>query len=338
MIHKSIHSGVEFFSERADQFDLHAWYDGLRPSEVKDAVTKIKCREYRPFDQATFRLIVLCRHPFSTGAVKVESNQDSGSEMTTDPMLDVTISSFTDWIDRNAMPEEILLGNRYAFVDWWPIEMLPHILNDLSPQEQAQLEMNNHILVCLELIRLATISNQAFLQLWSDSNEPFFAAGRLAYGDFQWVREVSLDAFKGAGEKQALLERISEFSREYVGLIRLALQTDAESPLLDRVSFALRRFNLRHVSEIPLWQLLARDLLDEAEALPFDEKIGNPKLYNEIDAACEELRRDLVKVTDGLESEVIMLMNAVLPTLPVPASSVLFTEKISGSCSGSHIS
>ena len=338
MIHKSTHSGVEFFSERADQLDLHAWYDGLPTGEVKEAIVKIKCREYRPYDQASFRLIVLCRHPFLSGSVTGERNQGSVSERTSDLMLDATISSFTDWIDRNAMPEEVLLGNRYALVDWWPIEMLPHILNDLSPQERAQLEMNNHILVCLELIRLATISNQAFTELWSESNEPFFAAGRLAYGDFQWVREVSLDAFKGVGESHALLERISEFSREYVGLIRLALQTDAESPLLDRVSFALRRFNLRHVSEIQSWQLMARDFLDEAEALPLEAKIANPELYNEIDAACEELRKDLVKVTDGLESEFIMLMNAILPTLPVPTSSARFTDKISGSCNGSHTS
>ena len=251
-------------------------------------------------------------------------------------MRDVSISSFTTWIDRHDMPEEILVGNRYAFVDWWPLEMLPHILQDLLPQVQAQLEMNNHILVCLELIRLATLPDPAFLHLWSNSNEPFFAAGRLTYGDFQWVREVPLAAFKGADEKRALLERIDECSREFVGLIRLALQTDAESPLLDRVSFALRRFNLRHIVMIPAWQALARDLLDDAEGSPHETKAGSAKLYNEIDAACDELRRDLVEATDGLESEVIALINAVLPTLPVPASSVLFADKAGSACSGSR--
>jgi hypothetical protein len=329
VIHKSTHRGVEFLCEKVDQSNLHAWYDSLRPSEVKDAITKIKCREYRPYDQASFRLVVLCRHPFSVRPFQAEGNQVSTGDRAMDPMLDVAISPFTDWIGRHEMPEEALLGSRYAFVDWWPIEMLPLVLDDLSPQEQAEMEMNNHILACLELIRLATTPDQGFLQLWIGSNEPFFAAGRLIYGGFQWVREVPLNAFRDEAETQALLERIGECSREYVGLIRMASLTEAESPLLDRVSFAIRRFNFRHSSEIPSWQLLACDLLDKTEALPLDPKIGKPELYDEIEAACDELRHDLVRVTEGLENEIPVLINAVLPTLPMPPSAALFADKAS---------
>jgi hypothetical protein len=207
------------------------------------------------------------------------------------------------------MPDEVMVGKRYAFVDWWPMELIHHALSELSPQDRAQLEMNNHILECLELIRLATISDQAFSELWIGSNEPFFAAGRLVYGDFQWVREVPLDMIRNGGEMQALLERIRKCSREYVGLIRLALLTDAESPLLERISLTVQQFNLRYLSEIPSWQRLARDLLDGVVVSPLDPKIANPKVYAEVDAASDELRQDLAEVTVGLEGEIVMLIN-----------------------------
>jgi hypothetical protein len=125
----------------------------------------------------------------------------------------------------------------------------------------------------------------------------------------------------------ALLERVGECSREYVGLVRLALLTDAESPILDRVGFVLRRFNVRHASEITSWLNLAHDLLDKMEELPFRAVSTNPKLYEEIEAVTDRFRAEIVDATQDLEEELVILLNAILPTLELPPSSVLFADK-----------
>jgi hypothetical protein len=322
MTHKWIHQGVEFISEVVDQEDLRAWYDRLPLNEIKASITKVKCREYRPYDQAGFRLIVLCHHPFSE-----QIHPGGGNGRCKNGEIDTLVNSFTNWIDRHNMPNEALLGAHYAFIDWWPIEMLPHVLNDLSPQDQAQLEMNNRFLDNLELIRLAAINYQAFSELWIGSNEPFFAAGRLLYGDFRWVRRAPVNHCRRESNAVALRERVGECSREYVGLVRLALLTDAESPLLDRIGFVIRRFNVQHASEVASWLNLAHDLLDKTDELPFRAVSTNPKLYEEIEVVTDWFRAELVDATQGLEEEIVILLNAILPTLELPPSSVLFADQ-----------
>jgi hypothetical protein len=76
MTHRSIHRGVEFISKIKDQHSLQAWYDHLPENQVKASIKKIKCAEYRPYDQASFRVIVLCRHPLFDRLHGSESNPD----------------------------------------------------------------------------------------------------------------------------------------------------------------------------------------------------------------------------------------------------------------------
>jgi hypothetical protein len=328
MTNTSIYRDIEFIGSQEVHATLHEWYENLPENEVKTSITKVKCREFRPYDPTNFRVIVLCKHPFAEKTCEIERANKSGSETTIEHALNNLISSFTSWVDGNSMPEQFPIGQRCAFIDWWPAEMLPYVLNELSPQGQAQLEMNHHILDCLELIRLATISNQEFSGLWENSNDPFLAAGRLAYGEFQWIREVPESLFSLESERQAVLERVGEFSREYLGLIRLASIAGLQSPLVKRVSFVVRRFQIQHAPEIPAWQEWARDLLDNPGDIPIDTPIARPARYGEIDGVCDRLRHDLAEATQGLEDEIPGLINSFLPTLRAPQSAELFTGNI----------
>ena len=324
----TIHRGIEFIGAEKDIVALSAWYENLRDSEVKASITKIKCREYRPYDQANFRVIVLCGHPFLDQTREIESAYRSGDDVRANRALSALIGMFSKWIESNGVPEEIPLGERLAFVDWLPSEMAQYITKELSPQAQAQLEMNHHTLDCLDLIRLATISGPEFLGLWEGSNEPFFAAGRVMYGTFQWTREVPYDFCFDEFEREHLLDRVGQFTREHLGLLRLALLAGAESPLLDRTAFVIGRFKFQYSAEIPVWQRLAEDLLDSSVDVPIHTAIAKPLQYGEIDAVCDRLRQNLVDATKGLEDEVPILINALLPTLPVPESAELFTGNI----------
>lgn len=327
MIHTTIYRDIEFIGSQEVHATLHEWYDGLLENEVKTSITKVKCREFRPYDPASFRVIVLCNHPFSEKTRDIERANQSGSETTIEQALNSLIGSFTSWVDGSGMPEQFPIGHRSAFIDWWPAEMLPYVLNDLSPQGQAQLEMNHHILDCLELIRLATISNEEFSGLWGNSNDPFLAAGRLAYGEFQWIREVPDNLFAHEPERQAVLDRIGEFSREYLGLVRLASIARVQSPLVNRVSFVVRRFQVQHAPEIPGWQEWASELLDNPGEIPIDTPIAKPAKYGEIDSVCDRLRSDLAQATQGLEDKIPTLINSFLPSLRAPQSAELFTGK-----------
>jgi hypothetical protein len=259
---------------------------------------------------------------------EIENANRSGDETRSNRALSGLISSFSKWVESNRVPEEILLGKRHAFIDWWPSEMVQYVNNDPSPQGQAQFEMNNHILDCLDLIRLATISSPEFLSHWEDSNEPFFAAGRLIYGRFQWIREISDHISREDIGSAELLDRVGQFTREYVGLLRLALLAGAESPLLERVSFVLRRFKVQYAAEIPVWQGLARELLDGTADLPTYTALPEPAQYGDLDSICDRLRQNLVDATTGLESEIPALIDALLPTLRVPASAELFAGNL----------
>ena len=325
MTHSSIYQGVEFICEATEKRHLHAWYDQLSPSEVKASIIKVKCREYRPYDQASFRLTVLCAQPFSEPVRINQSREDSDNGE--NERIDALINSFTKWIDHHDMPEEVLVGGHCAFVDWWPAEILPNLSDALSPQDRGQSEINNQFLENLELVRLAAISDEAFSELWIGSNEPFFAAGRLLYGDFHWIRRVPSDYCRSESNTRVLLERVNEYSREYIGIMRMALLTDAESPVLDRVGFIIRRFSNRHASEIQSWLDLAQDLLDGRDDLPFSDVITTSISYEELDSVSDRFRLELVEATRGLESELVILLNAILPTLDLPPSSVLFMDK-----------
>jgi len=319
------HHGIDFIGAAVDHMILHQWYDNLPDSEIKSSIAKIKCREFRTTDRASFRVIVLCEHPFMEQSREIENAKRSDDDARTDRALNALISSFSKWVESHDVSEEVLLGQRHAFIDWWPVEMLHYLTNDPTPQDRAQLEMNHHILDCLDLIRLATVSGPDFLRIWKDSNEPFFAAGRLIYGTFEWVREVPVDLFQDETESAALLERAGEFTREYVGLVRLALAAGAESPLLDRVAFVLRKFKVQYAAEIPVWQAQACELIEDSEAMPIHVAINKPPQYEEIDAICDRLRQNLVEATEGFQHEIPILINALLPTLQVPPSAELFT-------------
>ena len=302
-------------AEEHEHTALHDWYDRLRPCEAKSSIAQVKCLEYCSYDQTTFRMIVLCAPPFAEKMREVLSDQISNKR----------IHSFTDWIQAQGMPRDALLDKRYVVVDWWPIEMLPFIENEPTPQNQAQRDMDNHFLDCLELIRLATIPSQNFADLWLNSNEPFFAAGRIIYGDFKWIQEIP-DDFEWEADTETLFERISEYSREYVGLLRLAKLCGAESPLVDRVTLIIHRFRVRYASEIHSWQILAHEFLDEMEEMSPHYAMTQHARYEEIDKACDHLRQNLTSAAKGFEQEFVTLINAVLPTLEVPASSALFID------------
>ena len=319
---QSTYRGIEFICEAKDQSDLLTWYDNLGKSEVKSSITKVKCSDYQPYEQVSFRVIVLCNHPFANGALSFAANDDTLINC----RLDALAPEFAGWIERNQMPAEVMIGDRYACIDWWPKEMAALVLNDLSPQGQSQWEIDTQLLDCLELIRLAAVSDQEFAELWRGSNEPFFAAGRLILGEFQWIREVPLGDFRSELEGEILLERVGEYSREFVGLLRLALSTGAESPLLDRAWLAIRSFNAEHEKEISRWLTFACDLLDQSDEMLRVAK-NHFAEYAEIDEACDRLRHELVDATRGLEDELITVLNAVLPTLEAPQSSICFTDE-----------
>jgi hypothetical protein len=324
----TVHRGVEFIGTEKDIVALRAWYENLGDNDVKASVTKIKCREFRPYEQMNFRVTVLCKHPFLDQTREIESADRSGDDVRANRALSALINEFSKWIENNGLPDEILVGERHAFVDWLPAEMSQFVTVDVSPQSQAQLEMNHHILDCLDLIRLATSSSAEFLSLWEGSNEPFFAAGRIIYGTFQWIREVPHGFSREACQSELLLDRVGQFTREYLGLIRFALLAGAESPLLDRVAFVLRRFKVQYAAEISAWRAMADELLDGSVDVSIHAPIAKPPQYGEIDAVCDRLRQNLVDATKGMEDEIPVLINALLPTLPVPQSAVLFTGDI----------
>lgn len=328
MTHTSTHRGVEFLGDQQDHALLHEWFDRLAASEVKASAIKIKCREFRPYDPANFRIIILCNHPFEDQTRKIETAYWSTDPDQVERALNTLVIAFSKWVEQSSMPEEATVGERHAQVDWLPVEMFPHIEKDLSAQQQAQLEINHHMLDCLELIRLATITDEEFSKLWQGSNEPFFAAGRLIHGRFEWIQEIPENLFARTTEWDLILERVGDFSREYVGLIRLFSLAGAESPLIERVSFVIGRFKFQHAVQIPFWQALARDFLDAADQVPLTTAITKPATYGEIDAICDRLRQDLIDATVGLEDEIPILINALLPTMEVPVSAELFTTEI----------
>jgi len=334
MTHKSIHQGVEFISKIEDQGELHAWYDRLPASEVKLSITAIRCRKHRPCEQASALLVVLCQNPFSDRIHRDESCPDILNGEHYPPDSRNRIAWFAGWIESHDMPHEVQLGQQHAFVDWWPMEMVHYATSELSPQDRAKQEMDNNLLDCLELIRLTTIPDPAFLALWTESNEPFFAAGRLLYGEFLWTRDVPVDFLRCGTNMQDLLERVGSCARELVGVVRLALLADAESPILDRASTVIRRFKARYVAEIPRWENLACELIDKEDDSDLHATIADSALYEEIDGVCDRLRSDLVEVVRNLEGELVLVLNALLPTLEVPPSSVLFSDKEddSGGC------
>ncbi len=314
---------IQFLGDEKDQSILREWYDTLGQSAVKSSIQKIKRREFRPYDDNNFRLIVLCKHPFSGLTSVIEDASKTGDHIKSDRALSTLISSFTRWAESHCVPSEVVLEKRHAFIDWWPMEMQQYVGEDLSPQAQAQLEMSNHILESLDLIRLASIPAPDFLSLWMDSNEPYFAAGRLFYGTFRWVTEVPAISRTNM-TLELLRERVGEFAREYVGLARLALLAGADSPLLERTSFVLRRFKVQFATEIPVWLALASELLEGSENLPIHASLATLADYEGIDRVCDRLRLSLVKAVEGLEDEIPALINALLPTLTVPASHTLF--------------
>ena len=327
MTHSSIHRGVEFLGDQQVYPLLHEWYDSLSTSEVKLSVLKIKYREVRSHDQTSYCIIVLCKHPFEDETRKIETAHWSTEADHVEKALNALILPFSRWIEQNAVPEEAKIGEHRARVDWWPIEMLPYLEKQRSAQQQAQLEMNHHILDCLELIRLATIPDDEFSSLWHGSNEPFIAAGRLIHGRFEWMQEVPESFFRSSAEWDTLLERVDDFAREYVGLIRLFSLAGAESPLIERVSFVIGRFKLKHATKIPVWQNLAHDFLDKSDQVPLFGAITKPDTYGEIDAICDHLRQELIEATKGLEHEIPILINALLPIMEVPVSAEFFTTE-----------
>jgi hypothetical protein len=54
MILTTTYRGIEFIGAEKDHALLHEWYGQLQDSEVKASITKIKWREFRPYDQAIF--------------------------------------------------------------------------------------------------------------------------------------------------------------------------------------------------------------------------------------------------------------------------------------------
>jgi len=315
----SVRDPVEFLGDQKDRAALQEWYETLNQSAVKTSVQTVKCREFRPYNCGNFRLIVLCNHPFGDLSSELDKARNVGDHLKSDRTLSTLISSFTQWVESHHVPTETMLDKRRAFIDWWPKEMLHYVAHDLSPEAQAHVEMSNHILECLDLVRLATVSGPEFLGLWIDSNEPYFAAGRLFYGTFKWVDEVPIMGNNHTARMQ-LREHVSEFAREFVGLARLALLAGAESPLLDRTIFILRKFKIQFSAEIPAWLALAQELLEGSEHIPTHAAIAIPTEYERLDCVCDGLRTNLAKAAEGLEHEIPALINALLPTLTVPIS------------------
>jgi hypothetical protein len=327
MTHQSIHRGIEFASGPEHLSELRAWYDNLPDSEVKASITKVECREDRPCDEESLRVVVVCDHPFSSRTSRSPDEGPCDGTASIDRNPDALIPAFTDWIERFDLPERIRLGNRYCIVDWQLTKILPNLLGDLSPHAQAQREFDNHLLDCLELIRHTTVSDPEFAKVWHNSNEPFFAAGRLILGDFQWIREVPAELYGCAASGTAVTARLGEYAREYVGLMRLAALAGAESPLIERVFIVLQRFKRAHALKIVQWQALARELLDDPKVVPRPPTTLTPTSYEEIDEVCVRLRQDLVEATLGMQDEIYIIIDAVLPTLEAPQSSFLFTDK-----------
>jgi hypothetical protein len=319
---------VEFIGAKDQHAALYAWYDGLSDNEVKTSMMKIKCRELRPSLPTAFQLVVICNHPFAEKTLVIDRAKESMDEMAVDRALGALLKDFSQWVSISRMPDEAFLNNNHAMVNWLPAEILPYGFDELSCQEQAQAEMNCHAMDCLELIRIATAPDNEFLKLWEGSNDPFLAAGRLAYGRFEWIRQFPDDFIISESDRDCFPERISEFAREYLGLCRFASLYGHESPLVKKISGVINRFQKQYPFNIPDWQQMAQQYLD-AEIDSYDSSaILHPQKYNEIDSACDLLRSDLVEATDGFEDLIPSLVNSFLPELKTPESAIFFADDL----------
>jgi hypothetical protein len=319
---------IEFIGAKDQHAALYEWYDGLSDSEVKTSMIKVKCRELKPSLPTPLQLVVICNHPFSEKSLVIDRAKESGNEVAVDHALGALLKFFNQWVSMSRMPENAFLNNNHARVNCWPAEMLPYGFEELSYQEQAQVEMNSHAMDCLELIRIATVPDSEFLKLWEGSNDPFLAAGRLAYGHFEWIRQFPENFMISESDRDCLLERISEFAREYLGLCRFAALSGHESPLVRKISAVTHRFQRQYPFNIPDWQLLARQHLDAVIDSYGSSAILHPQRYNEIDSACDLLRSDLVEATDGFEDLIPPLVNSFLPGLKAPQSAMFFTDDL----------
>ncbi|HEV3272322.1 MAG TPA: hypothetical protein VGZ93_09100 [Candidatus Methylacidiphilales bacterium] len=325
-MHTTDYKDVEFIGAKNRHAALYEWYDGLSDNEVKVSITKIKCRELMSSVPTALQLIVMCNHPFSEETLAIHRAKESRNETAVDRALRALLRVFNQWVSINGMPEEAFLNNGQALVNWQPVEMLPYSFEELSYQEQVYTEMNSHAMDCLELIRIATFTDEDFLKLWEGSNNPFLAAGRLAYGDLEWIQQFPDNFIISESDRDCFLERTSEFAREYLGLCRLGMLSGYESPLTRKISGVILRFQRQYPFNIPDWQLLARQHLDaEIDSSDFP-LILHLRIYNEIDSACDLLRSDLLEATDGFEKWIPPLVNSFLPGLRAPESARFFTD------------
>lgn len=321
---------IEFIGTKGHHPILHEWYDNLAENEVKASVRKIKYREFKPYDSDSFQLVILCAHPFADESTAVERAKGSDNEAAIDRALGALLKAFTHWITHSNVPDEAFVDNRHAVINWWPIEMLQYGFNEPSPQVQAQMEMNYHAMDCLELIRIVTTSNTEFLKLWEGSNDPFLAAGRLAYGRFEWIRQFPEDFISNDLDRDALLERIGEFARDYLGLCRFASISGHDCPLTKKISAVFDRFQRQYPFNIPSWQALAQRHLDGTVDTCISSPILQSREYNEVDSVCDLLRSDLIEATQGMEEMIPAMVNSFLTTLKAPESAYFFTNDIDG--------
>jgi hypothetical protein len=304
---------------------LRQWFSSLKSGKVKDSIQIVR---YFPSESRNAdAVVVFCRHPFTNESLAVQTAQASRAVPELNRALSSLIGIFWDWIEHEGVNTQPCSFDRSIAVYWWPIEMMLNVAPSSAPQIQAQAKLNDHTLDCLELIRFATMKKQAFAQGWQQSNEPFLAAGRIAYGQFKWIRTFPNFSTLAPRVRKETKIRIKKFAREYMGLFQMARTFSHISPLTNKLLGVVTSFRRKFIQQIPEWSTLAGRYLD------FDEKpedllpIVGSNAYESIDHAADYLRYALVEASTDLEHHIPAMVNSFLPLLQVPESAIYFSDK-----------
>jgi len=175
-----VRDAVTFFAPEKEFDFLTTWYGNLQEGAVKNSIQII---HYFPSDsQSIGKMVVYCRHPFSSESAALLTAQAHNDLLEADRILIGLVSLFQNWIDHPEVRSQLQPFEFPLSIRWWPIEIISETDTAATPQIKTEIDLNDHVLDCLDLIRLAIMDEPAFIDLWRRSNEPFLAAGRIASG------------------------------------------------------------------------------------------------------------------------------------------------------------
>jgi hypothetical protein len=310
---------VEFSVPQENLHLVYRWYADVAEGDLKRAIYSIR---YLHSFESYCEIAVLCRHPFGEELKALDAARLADRVEEADIALQNLIRKFRKWVEKYE-PAATRACDPMISVRWWPYGVSSTKRPLSSPQLQAQLDMNDHALDCLELIRFAILDSRMFVKLWRGTNEPFFAAGLLAYSRLEWLK-IFPTTWSDNQTRDDLFERLERHARVFLGLFRMAQACGYKSKLTREVSTVLFRFRKAFVQNLSEWDDLATQCLAHSTRPLEPLAIFHPGEYSFIDAAADMLRRDLAFAATNHVDLIPEMVNSFLIHLPAPESSAYF--------------